>query len=146
MAVEDKDMGFDAAMKGIQDFAKSKVKIGLLSTTDQEVIDRGVWNEFGTGSIPARPFMRSAFDENQMAISEIISSSLLKSMDGGDAMLETIGMSIKEMIEKRIDSSPEWAVPNAPLTIALKGSAHPLIDTGEMRDSISFVVEKDGES
>ena len=32
--------------------------------------------------------------------------------------------------------------PNAPLTIELKGSSHPLIDTGQMRQSITYVVEE----
>ena len=35
----------------------------------------------------------------------------------------------------------EW-LPNSPLTIAQKGSAMPLIDTGKLRQSITYEVEK----
>ena len=34
-----------------------------------------------------------------------------------------------------------WA-PNSPLTIAQKGSAMPLIDTGKLRQSITYEVQK----
>ena len=41
-----------------------------------------------------------------------------------------------------VDSRNNWA-PNAPLTVALKGSDRPLIDTAVLRRSITFVVRGD---
>jgi hypothetical protein len=39
------------------------------------------------------------------------------------------------------DPRNNWA-PNAPATVARKGSDHPLIDTAQMRRSITYVVEE----
>ena len=35
--------------------------------------------------------------------------------------------------------------PNAPMTVQRKGSDHPLIDTGQLRRGISYVICKKGE-
>lgn len=140
MAVEDKDMGWDAAMEGIAKFVGASAKIGLIPPSRQEVIDRGAWNEFGTATIPARPFMRSAVDENSGEINAMFANELNKAIDGQGAGITDIAVAIQKMIKERIEDSPAWAEPNAPLTVDIKGFDHPLNDTGEMLDSISFVV------
>ena len=40
-----------------------------------------------------------------------------------------------------VDPRNNWA-PNAPSTIRRKGSAQPLIDTGELRKAITYVVDE----
>jgi hypothetical protein len=53
---------------------------------------------------------------------------------------ETLGIwGQREIIKKFRDN--DWA-PNAPFTVALKGSSTPLIDTGQLRQSITWSVEK----
>ena len=42
-----------------------RVKVGFPAGQDQEIIDRAVYNEFGTEHIPDRPFMRNAVGANQ---------------------------------------------------------------------------------
>jgi hypothetical protein len=46
------------------------------------------------------------------------------------------------LIKKEIDTSPSWAEPNSDYTIAQKGSSHPLIDTGKMRNNADYRLTK----
>lgn len=54
-----------------------------------------------------------------------------------------LGASAVQLINEAFETSGfgDW-VPNSPVTIAQKGSAMPLVDTGKLRQSITFEVEK----
>lgn len=62
--------------------------------------------------------------------------------EGAKRHLELAGMegqnSARDWFE---DPRNGWA-PNSPVTIALKGSERPLVDTGELRKSITYVVKE----
>ena len=53
---------------------------------------------------------------------------------------ELVGMQMKSDISSTLTNGP-WT-PNSPVTIARKGSSRPLIDTGELRASITYRTEK----
>ena len=53
--------------------------------------------------------------------------------------LSVLGMALVGDVQQRIRN--RIPPPNAPYTIARKGSDVPLIDTGRLRQSIDFVVE-----
>ena len=48
----------------------------------------------------------------------------------------------QDEIQQTIMESPHWAVPNAPLTVALKGHDHPLIDSGIMGRQIDIRLKR----
>lgn len=140
MSVQDTDLGFDAMIEGITQLVGSGAKVGLLPPSSQEVIDRGAWNEFGTATIPARPFMRNAVDSNTDTVDALLVGALVNAIEGNGAGATDVAVGIQKLVKDQIQTSPSWAIPNTLETVILKGHDHPLIDTGEMLDSISFVV------
>ena len=99
------------------------------------------WQEFGTLKIPKRPFMRNAIAKYKGRW-----IAAFKASAQGDAPAETIlgrvGEVMRGDVVKSIGDTTE--PPNAPATIAQKGSSHPLIDTGFLRQSVSFeIAQKD---
>jgi hypothetical protein len=106
------------------------------------------FNEFGTsgggwgGPIPARPFLGGSFDDNRdkwgRAGDVAINKALTGEMDFG-AGLAILGTIAQQDIQAKI-ASGDFA-PNAPLTVAIKGSSQPLIDTGAMRQAIRYEVQ-----
>lgn len=127
-----------------------QVKVGF--PVGSSNVDKAIWNEFGTrggrsgggwgGPIPERPFMRNAARNNAAKYLQIAGSqveAILTGKVGLRGFLGKLGEVAKTDIQKEITAltSP----PNSPVTIALKGSSKPLIDTGEMRQSVTYKVE-----
>ena len=107
--------------------------------TNVEVASR---NEFGFG-VPERSFIRATFDMRRAQM-----SPLMRKAAGAAARkklpmewaLAIVGQKFLDEIIKRINS--RIPPPNAPATIAEKGSSTPLIDTGQLKQSIAFKVAK----
>lgn len=57
--------------------------------------------------------------------------------------LRKAGMLGQNVVRRYFVEDNGWP-PNAPSTIAQKGSDRPLIDTGELRKSVAYVVVADG--
>lgn len=107
--------------------------------------DAGFWNEFGTSRIPERSFLRSTFDEGLRVYKDTSKKAAVFAIRTGasfDKALAILGLKVssdvKETIRSRIDPA------NAPSTIAKKGSSTPLIDTGQLLNSIDFEVKRSG--
>lgn len=124
----------------------TRVKVGFPAGTAN--VDKAIWNEFGTrgggwgGPIPERPFMRNAMRDNGRKYEDAMKSSvaaLLSSKTTIKVVLSKLGVMASGDIQKEITAlkSP----PNSPVTIALKGSSNPLIDTGEMRASVTWKID-----
>ena len=105
--------------------------------------------------IPTRSFIRSAVDENRRRILTITRKLYTKVLDGkmtGRIALELLGQAVEAMIKRKITSGP--FVPLAPSTIAKRtggaaaaqygGGHRPLIDTGQLRASIRYLVSEGG--
>lgn len=134
----------------LNDLAKTEVRIGFqagenYSEDNVDVTDIAAWNELGTSNAPSRPFMRKSVDENAEKINAFI-DQIGKEISRGTSSAETIqkkiGVFQKGLIQDKIVSGSY--VPNAPSTIARKGSSKPLIDTGLMRRSVNYVVKTKG--
>lgn len=101
-------------------------------------------NEFGNDFIPARPFMSTSFDENRAKINKAIQGEYGKILDGKSTTAKSlglIGLLGVSLIQRKIRSIV--FPPNSPRTIAIKKSSKPLIDFGQMVQSVrSKVVVK----
>lgn len=91
--------------------------------------------------IPERSFMRGGFDNKLHDIDKTIQHLLGQVFDGKlDAVTfyESIGGQVVSYLQEYLTalSSP----PNHPVTVERKGSSQPLIDTGRLRDGITFKV------
>lgn len=91
--------------------------------------------------IPKRPFMSNAFDKFMNDIINFIILEYRKVIDGKQTlkqMIDRIGVKHEGQIKK---SFTEFTYKeNHPATIAEKGSSTPLIDNGQMRNSVKFKV------
>jgi len=131
------------------------IKIGILAedaNKDKEgplnLAGIAAVNEFGTRRagpqnntvIPARSFIRSTMDENKQYFIQVTRGAIMKILTGADVIkqLNIVGAVIARAIQQKITDIR--TPPNAPSTIAAKGSSKPLIDTGRMRASIRHKV------
>lgn len=101
------------------------------------------YNEYGTSTIPARPFVSKAWDDHSGELLKQAAKgfgSLLKGASAESICKEMGEFGVKIIVDE-IDNGS--FVPNAPSTIAKKGSDHPLIDTGQMKQAVDYeILEK----
>jgi hypothetical protein len=101
------------------------------------VADVATWNEFGTGTIPQRSFIRAWFDESQDFVRETLRSQMALvaagKLDAAKAA-ERVALVCEGAMKKRIARG--IPPPNAPETVRRKGSSKPLINRGQLRNAI----------
>ncbi len=100
-----------------------------------------VANEFGTDTIPARSFIGSTHDREQKRWWEVTKALKIKVLLLTVSIPKALGLLgeiIKKDIQATIRKGGEPYVPNAPSTIAKKGSTNPLIDTGQMVNGVTY--------
>jgi phage gpG-like protein len=102
-------------------------------------------------NIPARPFMRPGIADAERRIVKRMESGLKRHLAGdGDAIrvtLEGVGLIAQTAIRKRIAAGD--FTPLAPATLAARlrrgrTGTRPLIDSGQLRNSITYVIRKRG--
>ena len=99
-------------------------------------------HEFGTAHIPARPFMRPAVQDNGpewMKLFEQGATAIIQGTYTAREVLEMVTLRAAGDIAKKIQAVT--APPLSPITIARKGHDKPLIDTGQMSQSVTGKVE-----
>lgn len=113
---------------------------GVASEGNLTVADVATIHEFGTGTIPQRSFIREWADEKiseNEALIKAVGEKVIKGLDVRVG-LDRLGLKFVGSIQGRI--SQGIPPPNAPSTVARKGSSTPLIDTGQLRSSIRHRV------
>lgn len=133
----------------LRELADKEVAVGFQhgDATEEDgtdICDIVAWNELGTEHIPSRPFLRKSVDENEDEINEFIDHKASELMNGASAeqTLKDIGIFQKELIQDKIEEGD--FVPNAESTIRKKGSTHPLIDKGNMKNSVNYWIRQKG--
>lgn len=156
-AVVDRDLGYNRILKDLADLNHAEILVGFQAGDVTELEIRGdqrkepgismaqiaAYNEFGTDSIPERSFMRTAFDENIRQINAFIAEQYGLIIDGKETLdraANLIGLAMTGLIQRKIREIRY--PPNAPSTIAQKGSSKPLIDFGQMINSVRHVVRR----
>lgn len=104
------------------------------------LVEVAAYNNLGSSDTPARPFMKTAFENHQDELLAICKDALKVIANGGTAQqaLSRMGVSTKGLIQQEIVEGS--FAPNAESTIAKKGSSKPLIDTGYMRENVTYVI------
>lgn len=148
--VEDLDNGWNHVMEELGELGDLTVEAGVLKEDagkkegGASLVDVAAYNEFGTGRIPPRPFLRTAADENRKKYGKIAASGISSIISGrtdAHAVAEMVGNTMEGDIKMVIGDRGKLA-PNAPATVRRKGSDAPLIDTGRLRQSIHHKVRK----
>ena len=93
--------------------------------------------------IPARPFIENAWKANEEKYKKMVLDGLTDIANGkitGRGLLNKIG---SECVSDIRNAAIELKTPpNAPLTIANKGSENPLVDTGELERKVTYKIIK----
>jgi hypothetical protein len=109
-------------------------------------------HEFGLGNVPERSFIRSFFDGHEKEISamflRLMKAEMLRAIRTGKPIadnakrkiLEKIGLWMVREIQMRI-ANGDITPPLDSKTVERKGSSTPLIDTGQLRSSITHETE-----
>ena len=123
----------------------SGVKVGFFSTARYEdgtpVAAVAAWNEFGTETIPERPFFRNALAESERSVGRILQAGLdTKKMVVDEQLAGRVGAHVQGKIQDSITALKE--PPNAPEPVRRKGSSDPLLGTGTLRNSVDWEVER----
>jgi hypothetical protein len=137
------------------------VKVGFpQGKTPAAIINVAFWNHEGThrlkgdvffrngkfgisGPIPPRPFITVAFFRGRSAIRVELRNSAAKIMRGEMTMeqaLMRVGILGQNLIQAQISAG--MGPPNSPMTIYLKGSSKPLVDTGKMRGAVTWEIDR----
>lgn len=108
--------------------------------TDLTVLDVATINEFGIG-VPERSFIRDWADQNESSNNDKlikIAFAVYKGKFTIEIGLNRLGLLFVGDIQRRISGG--IPPPNAPATIAKKQSSTPLINFGQLRSSITYVI------
>lgn len=130
------------------------VKVGFVAgEADQHNINKAFYNEFGTkggasgggwgGPVPERPFIRLGVKKTKEAMKSQVKPAAKGILTGRSTMRQALSklgiMGQRDIRDSIVElSSP----PNSPVTIALKGSSNPLVDTGEMGKNVSWKIDE----
>lgn len=100
-------------------------------------------HEFGTSRTPARPFMRPAVEDHGGEWIDLLAQGVKASLNGGpspEAVLELVTLQAAGNVAEKIQAvtSP----PLSPVTVKRKGHDKPLVDTGQMIQSVTGKVER----
>ncbi|MEX4134102.1 hypothetical protein MY888_00160 [Haemophilus influenzae] len=139
--------GLEKELELINKIGKARVKVGVQadagvhSESGENLVDIGIWNEYGTAHIPSRPFIRQTFEDNQQAVAQYLGRVVENVAKGGDLVqeLSKLGQWYQDKQKKTLTSYP-WT-PNAPSTRKRKKSSKPLVDTSQLVNSIRYKVE-----
>lgn len=117
---------------------------GKVYGNGQSVMDIGARHEYGTDTLPRRSFLRVPFANKQKELEAAIATQFRKVIEQGVPAKDALGMVGVKAQQVSQDAFRNrgygsWK-PLAPETIAQKGSSAPLIDTGTLRNSITWVV------
>lgn len=119
-----------------------RVKVGFPSGSAGNILDRAFWNEFGTVRMPERPFIRNAFNANKSAYRAMMMRAAKQIMTGAmtkTVVLSQLGLKAAGDIQRSMPGTPP---PNAPSTVRQKGSSTTLVDTGQMRQSVTWKLDQ----
>ncbi len=153
----DRDLGWNEILKVAAEIKQSKVRVGVIGERAEAkeegspltVGEIAAVLEYGTedGHIPARPFVRGTFDaerENLVALGRKLIRGALDGKITVEKGLNIIGSTLANAIKRRITDGSGVPPPNAPSTIAAKGSDRPLVDTGRLLGAITWSVVMGG--
>lgn len=149
MPVRDSDKGYQELVARIFKLGNPSVSVGVFSTDGSKlyvdgetVLDVATFHEFGLG-VPERSFLRGWFDENEERARETLRKLMIAVLRGSrskEQALDVFGLWLQSEIQKRITTN--IPPPLAEATIKKKGSSVALVDTGQLRASVTFKVKQ----
>ena len=146
--VTDVQKAKDDIRKALESFVTDKVvtvgihdDAGSHSDSDETNAGIGAKLHFGDDSsnIPPRPWLDTGVESGNAEYAGIIQSAV-ESGESLDQALNAVGVVAVGKVQ--VYMTELKTPPNALSTIKIKGSNNPLIDTGELRQSVTYKVQK----
>jgi hypothetical protein len=135
----------------VKSMANSHVKIGILEEAGAHqgddstltVADVASFHEFGTVNTPERSFIRATVNEHRDELKTLSKKLQASILTGKMTAKQALGLLGEKMQAEMINRINEGIEPGLdPKTIERKGSSTPLIDTGQLKQSIRYKVEE----
>lgn len=146
--VEVDDRVWRALRTRMLELHRAFVKVGIVGDGatakhgDSTNVEIAAAHEFGTERIPQRSFIRQAMvtrgDEYRALTASLAKRFILGTMTV-EQVMGILGAWGAGAIKATITRTGTFA-PLSPRTIARKGSSRPLVDTGQMLNSVSWIV------
>lgn len=150
VSVKDTDRGYRQMLKLLTEKDRPILKVGIFGekaaagheNSQMTVGDIAAVHEFGLGNCPERSFVRGFCDENESKVVEFTKKECEEAVKSGAdnfiKVLNRLGLYCVAGMQKRIaDRIPP---PLKDSTIQRKGSDVPLINTGQLRSSITYML------
>lgn len=144
--------GLDLLRKRLAELKGLRLTLGFQGSKGATLYENGAnvatvafWQEFGTIDIPARSFLRSTMIEKRGDIVRAFAVELRPVFERGRdpvKALAAVGAKVAAMVKRKIDTSRQWATPNAPSTVAKKGDDFPLHESDLMSESVTYAVRR----
>lgn len=146
--IKDTDKGFSQFKKNFEKLGAVYAEAGVLSGSGRYPDGTGVAQnaavqEYGSGKIPSRPFMRTSFDRNRLKYEGALKVIATKSTFGPAEVVDKMkDLGAAAAIDMQRTIRDKEFQKNAPSTIARKGFDYPLVETGLLVSSIKSRVIK----
>lgn len=158
MAVKMTKDNVSSVLRSIQQLASNEVLIGIPATTterqDGEAINNatiGYIQERGSpvNNLPARPFLVPGVEKAQKAATDELKKGADEAMDGNaqgaEKALHRAGITASNSVKATINAGVPPALADSTLAARRRRGRTgevPLIDTGSLRNSITYVLRK----
>lgn len=149
----DRDLGFRALFARLRLSERVNVTVGIHQDdgseahegTELTVVEIAAFHEFGTNRTPQRSWLVEGIAENENRIIDFMKGFGRRVISNRNRLdprraLDLLGLEITRLLQARIRAG--IPPPLADVTVALKGSSTPLIDTGQLIQSIRHKVTK----
>ncbi len=121
-----------------------RVRVGFLEEStcgkdnDQPAPQVAFWNEFGTKTIPQRPFFRNMIRKNSQSWGRLAAACLKNAKFNTDKALRMVG---EVLVDQLVEEIEEFKSPgNAESTKLRKGFDEPLQDSKNMKRAVAYAV------
>lgn len=95
-------------------------------------------------NIPPRPVIQPAIEAHEEEVADMVKDAVKSyMMRGTDVGYKKLGVYAKSLAINWFDDPRNNWAPNAAYTVQKKGSDKPLVDTASMKNSITYVLDKE---
>lgn len=133
-------VGFPSGMMHIETFHGGDPK----DSEPVETAELAKILSYGTNKIPPRPFLEEGIESRKGEIVKAMQEEARKASNGQKADWNKIGTMAVGAVQEFVRSDHyRSTIPNSQKTIDYKGSDMPLIDGGNMIQSVQFIVQEE---
>ena len=156
MTVRDRDTGWKRLSKAMTRPKETSVLVGVFGDEgDNERqgaeitnVELATIHEFGAKYVPQRSFIRAGIDKSRGDLGKLVEKLFNGVITGkftAEQALELLGEQGVAEVRKYVRDGDGVPPPLAASTVNRKGSSRPLVDTGQLVQSITHRVGEEGE-